>query len=90
MSATLFDHITDRVSKMEDDGVADETIVDDLDEFKQKLLDAEDKWLSITDKNSLYFYQGIRDAELVLERMAERFKTAKIRHDDPQIALDTQ
>ena len=89
MPATLLDHITDRVNKMEDDGVVDETIVDDLDEFKQKLLDVEDKWLSINDKNSFYFYQGVRDVELILERMVERFKTAKTRHDNPQIALDT-
>lgn len=89
MSAILLDHITDRVNKMEDDGVVDETIVGDLDEFKQKLLDVEDKWLSINDKNSFYFYQGIRDVELILERMVERFKTAETNPDNPQIASDT-
>ncbi len=89
MSAALLDHITDRINKMEDDGAVDEAIVDDLDELKQKLLDVEDRWLSVDDKNSFYFYQGIRDVELILERMVERFKAAKIKHDNPQIALDT-
>lgn len=89
MSATLLDAITNRVNKMEDEGVVDITIIDDLEKFKQKLLEIEDKWLSINHKNSFYFYQGIRDVELILERMVQRFKTSKENRDNPQIALDT-
>jgi len=89
MSVTLLDEITGRVNKMEDEGKVDLDILHDLDKLKDGLLAIEDKWVNNSSRDSFYFYQAIRNVELILERVVERFAAAKERHDNPQIALDT-
>lgn len=74
---------------MEDEGKVDLDILHDLDDLKNDLLAIEDRWASNSSQDSFYFYQAIRNVELVLERIAERFTAAKEKHENPRIALDT-
>lgn len=86
---TLLDQMTKSLNKMEDTGKVDILILNDLKKLEKKLLEIEEKWLKSGHKDSFFFYQGVRNVELILERMMERFEKSLEENDNPQIAKDT-
>ena len=74
---------------MEETGEVDLSILDNLKELKQILQILKNKWLQRSDNNAFYFYQGLRNIELILGKMEERFVKSKENHDNPKIALDS-
>lgn len=89
MSYALLEDITKKVNKMEEKGEVDLIIIKDLEKLQQKLIQTENKIVKNDHKDSFYFYQSIRNVQLVLERIVKRFLESKQKHDNPQIALDT-
>ena len=49
----------------------------------------EKKWISVDHNGGFYFYQAVRNVELILGMMMERFRASKENQDNLQIALDT-
>ena len=82
-------NIKNRAEEMEKNGKVDIVILDDLKKFNDKIVEIGKKWISVEHSDGFYFYQAVRNVELILERMMERFRTAKENQDNPQIALDT-
>ena len=82
-------NIKNRAEEMEKNGKVDIAILDDLEKFNDKIMTIGKKWISVDHNDGFYFYQAVRNVELILGRMMERFRTAKENQDNPQIALDT-
>ena len=40
--------------------------------------------------DGFYFYQGVRNVELMLDKMQDRFENAPERNDNPKVAEDSQ
>jgi len=81
--------ITKNLHSMETTGKVDPTILKHLDELRSLLRQLKDKWLENRNTDSYYFYQGVRNVELMLDKMQERFETAQENHDNPKIAVDS-
>lgn len=89
MRKQIMQQITENLHNMEATGKVDPTIVNYLDELRSLLRELKDKWLENRNTDSYYFYQGIRNVELMLDKMQERFEMAKVNHDNPKIAEDS-
>lgn len=82
-------HIMQSLNDMEEKGVVDLSILDELNGIKELLKSIKIKWLESKDSDSFYFYQAARNVELILDRMGDRFKKSKENKDNPQIAVDS-
>ena len=82
-------NIKNRAEEMEKNGKIDIAILDDLEKFNDKIIAIGKKWISVDHNDGFYFYQAVRNVELILGRMMERFRTSKENQDNLQIALDT-
>ncbi len=89
MRKQIMQQITKNLYDMEATGKVDPTIIKYLDELRGLIKQLKDKWLEHRNTDSYYFYQGIRNVELMLNKMQERFETAQENHDNPKIAEDS-
>ena len=89
MRKQIMKKINEKLYNMEAVGKVDLTIQDDINELKVFLRQLKDKWLEERNADSYYFYQGLHNIELMLNKMKERFQTAQENHDNPQIAKDS-
>lgn len=74
---------------MEDEGIVQTEIVQDLKKLQNISRELESKWVRADNANSFYFYNAIKSVELILEKMIDRFLKAKEMQDNPQVAVDT-
>lgn len=89
MRKQIMQQITENLYNMEASGKVDLSILKLLDELRSLIKDLKLKWLENRNTDSYYFYQGLRNIELMLDRMQERFEHAPEKHDNPQIAKDS-
>ena len=89
MRKQIMSQITKNLFDMEATGKVDLTILKHIDELRVLLRELKNKWLENKNADSYYFYQGLRNIELMLNKMQERFETAQENHDNPQIAKDS-
>jgi len=88
---TQLQHAIDEdLHNMEATGKVDLGIIKKLDELRVLLGKLENKWLQHENTDGFYFYQGVRNIELMLDRMQDRFENAPERNDNPKIAEDSQ
>lgn len=81
--------ITDNLNNMEATGKVDLTILKDLSALRDLLIQLKRRWLENKSSDGYYFYQGLRNIELMLDKMQERFETFQENHDNPKIAEDS-
>lgn len=81
--------ITDNLNTMEVTGKVDLTILKDLNVLRDFLIQLKHKWLENKSSDGYYFYQGLRNIELMLDKMQKRFETSQENHDNPKIAEDS-
>jgi len=81
--------ITKSLNDMETTGQVDLSILDNLNELRQFLQSIKTKWLQNKNSDGFYFYQAVRNIDLILDKMTERFKKSKENRDNPKIALDS-
>lgn len=81
--------ITENLYNMEASGKVDPSILKLLDELRNMIKDLKQKWLENRNTESYYFYQGLKNIELMLDKMQDRFEHAPEKHDNPQIAEDS-
>jgi len=89
MRKQIMQQITDNLNDMEATGKVDPSILKLLDELRNLIKDLKLKWLENRNTDSFYFYQGLRNIELMLDMMQERFEHAPENHDNPKIAEDS-
>lgn len=89
MRKQIMKQISENLYDMEATGKVDPTIIKYLDELRSLIRQIKDKWLENKNTDSYYFYQGVRNVELMLNKMQERFETAQENHDNPKIAEDS-
>ena len=89
MRKQIMQNITQNLHDMEATGKVDPTIINYLDELRILIKQLKNKWLENKNTDSYYFYQGIRNVELMLNKMQQRFETAQENHDNPKIAEDS-
>lgn len=80
--------IKDSLDKMEKIGI-DMTILQSLDKLRQLLKERKARWLDVQNSDGFYFYQAIRNLELILGKMEHRFKNSQKSNDNPKIAEDS-
>jgi len=90
MRKQIMQQITENLHNMEATGKVDLEIIKHLDELRNLLRELKDKWLQNKNIDSYYFYQGLRNIELMLDKMQDRFEHAPEKHDNPKIAEDSQ
>ncbi len=90
MRKQIMQQITEDLHNMEATGKVDLEIIKHLDELRNLLRELKDKWLQNKNIDSYYFYQGLRNIELMLDKMQDRFEHAPEKHDNPKIAEDSQ
>jgi len=81
--------ITENLYNMEASGKVDLSILKLLDELRSMIKELKQKWLEDRNTESYYFYQGLRNIELMLDKMQDRFEHAPEKHDNPKIAEDS-
>ena len=89
LNKQIFQDINDSLNHMEDTGKVDMSILNNLEKLEQILRTIKTKWLEYPNTDAFYFYQAIRNVELILGKMKERFKNSKIKNDNPKIARDS-
>jgi len=90
MRKQLMQAINDDLHNMELTGKVSLDILEKLDKLREFLNQLKTKWLEDRSSDSYYFYQGLRNVELMLDRMQYRFEHAPELHDNPKIAADSQ
>lgn len=90
MRKQIMQQITENLHNMETTGKVDLNILQDLNELRNLLQQLKNKWLDNRSTDSYYFYQGLRNIELMLNKMQERFEHAPEKNDNPKIAEDSQ
>lgn len=88
-NVSVLHEISNQANAMEDEGIVDITIVENLKKLQSISRELESKWVRTNTENSFYFYNAIKSVELILEKMIDRFLKAKEMHDNPQVAVDT-
>lgn len=81
--------IKNSLDKMEETGKVNMIILDGLNKLRQLLKERKLEWLKIQQSDGFYFYQAIRNVELVLDKMEYRFKNSQKANDNPKIAKDS-
>ncbi len=89
MRKQIMRQITDNLNTMEATGKVDLTILKDLNVLRDFLNQLKHKWLENKSSDGYYFYQGLRNIELMLDKMQKRFETSQENHDNPKIAEDS-
>ena len=87
-NSTLVD-IEKSLTKMEETGKVDLTILNNLSKLRDLLKGIKSRWLEIEDSDGFYFYQAARNTELILDTMESRFKDSQKADDNPKIAEDS-
>lgn len=90
MRRQIMQQITDNLHNMELTGKVDPDIIKLLDKLRTVLRELKDKWLQNKNTDSYYFYQGLRNIELMLDKMQDRFEHAPEKNDNPKVAEDSQ
>lgn len=85
----ILEDIKDHAQRMEDSGEVDLSILEKIKTLKTKVIEMKDKWVRYDNSDGFYFYLAVRNVELVLDKMEERFNKASENKDNPQIAVDT-
>ncbi len=88
-NVSILHEIYDHANRMEDAGIVDPDIVLTLKKLQGITKNIESKWITIQNPNSFYFYNAIKNVELIIDKMIDRFYNAKEMHDNPQVAVDT-
>ena len=81
--------IKNSLDKMEETGKVNMIILDGLNKLRQLLKERKLEWLKIQQSDGFYFYQAIRNVELILDKMEYRFKNSQKANDNPKIAKDS-
>lgn len=81
--------IKNSLDKMEETGKVDMNILQSLNKLRQSLKERKVKWLDVHNSDGFYFYQAIRNVELILGKMESRFKNSQRANDNPKIAKDS-
>lgn len=89
LNKPIFQEINDSLNRMEDTGKVDMSILDSLEKLERILRKIKTKWLGHSNTDAFYFYQAMKNVELILGKMKERFKNSKIKNDNPKIAKDS-
>ena len=89
MRQQIIQEINDSLNHMEETGIVDMSILDNLQKLRQLLREIKTKWLEHPNTDAFYFYQAARNVELILGKMEDRFKNSKIANDNPKIAEDS-
>lgn len=82
-------NIKESLDKMEKIGKVDLEVLDKLDKLRKLLKTRKTQWLEISNSDGYYFYQAVRNVELMLDTMEYRFKNSQKTNDNPKIAKDS-
>lgn len=89
MRKQIMQQINENLYSMEATGKVDPSILKLLDNLRELIKELKQKWLENRNTDSFYFYQGLRNIELMLDKMQDRFEHSQERHDNPKIAEDS-
>ena len=89
MKNSILIEIERSLTKMEEVGKVDLTILNSLSKLRDLLKGIKSKWLKVEDPDGFYFYQAARNTELILDQMVFRFKNSQKTDDNPKIAKDS-
>ena len=89
MKQQVIGEICESLSRMENAGKVDVSILGSLDKLRQAVRKNQAKWLEHTNTDAYYFYHATKDMELVLDRMEQRFKDSQGACDNPKVARDS-
>ncbi len=89
MRQQIIQEISDSLNRMEDTGVVDMSILDNLEKLRAFLREIKTRWLDHPNTDAFYFYQAARNVELILGKMEDRFKNSKQVNDNPKVAEDS-
>jgi len=84
-----YGQINDSLYNMEATGKVDLSILKLLDKLKEFIKQLKQRWLENRNTDSFYFYQGLRNIELMLDKMQYRFEHSQTNNDNPKIAEDS-
>ncbi len=74
---------------MEETGKVDLVILGSLSKLRELLKGIKSRWLEVEDSDGFYFYQAVRNTELILGKMESRFQNSQKANDNPKIAEDS-
>jgi len=89
MRKQIMQQINENLYSMETTGKVDLSILKLLDELREFIKQLKQKWLENRNTDSFYFYQGLRNIELMLDKMQYRFEHSQQNNDNPKIAEDS-
>ncbi len=89
MKNQILIEIKTSLDKMEETGKVDLTILDNLTTLRKFLRQLKSKWLNVDNSDGFYFYQAVRNVELVLGKMEYCFKNSQKANDNPKIVEDS-
>ena len=89
MRQQIVQEIRDSLNRMEDTGKVDMSILNSLEKLRQLVYKIQSKWLEHPNTDAFYFYQAVRNIELIVGMMEDRFKNSKETNDNPKVAKDS-
>lgn len=89
MRRQLIQQITKSLNHMEETGVVEFSILDELKKLREIVQSVKNKWLDNPNTDGFYFYQAARNIELIIGRMEYRFENSQKENDNPKIAEDS-
>ncbi len=89
MKNQILVEVKESLERMEETGRVDLSILDNLTALRTFLNTIKSKWLDMENSDGFYFYQAVRNVELILGKMESRFKNSQKADDNPKIAEDS-
>ena len=76
------------LERTEETGKIDYMILNNIESLREFLKTVKDKWLNMQDSDGFYFYQAVRNVELILGEMERGFENARKTDNGQKIAAD--
>ena len=76
------------LERTEETGKIDYMILNNIESLREFLKTVKDKWLNVQDSDGFYFYQAVRNVELILGEMERGFENARKTDNGQKIAAD--
>lgn len=84
----IMDEIEVSLNNMEKSGKVDVGVLDSVGKLRKSLVASKSRWLREPNTDGFYFYYAVHSTEMILDRMNDRFKNAKV-GDNPKITRDS-
>ena len=84
----VLEEIRNMSQQMEENGKVDSSVIKKLSELNTSIQKIQKKWIRADHSESFRIYNIMKNIESIINKMIERFKNARKKHDNPQIAKD--